>query len=92
MKRLTICAVGPDGPFTVNGQTARSLRALVDAGSKGVTALEVSTWALRFSAYCFDLRHKHGLVIDTLREVHPGGWHGRHVLRSAVVIVEANDE
>lgn len=92
MKRHVINAIGSNGPFTVRGQTARSLKALVDAGERGVTALEVTCWALRFSAYCFDLRHKHGLVIDTIREPHQGGWHGRHVLRSLVEIVEDHDD
>ncbi len=91
-KRLAVRAVGPHGPFTVKGQTGRSLKALVAAGEKGVTALEVTCWALRFSAYCFDLRHKHGLIIDTLREDHEGGWHGRHVLRSPVTLMEGQDD
>lgn len=87
-RSLTVRAIGPNGPFTVKGQTARSLVALVKEMGSGVTALEVSSWALRFAAYCHDLRHKHGLVIDTIRESHAGGWHGRHVLRSPVEIVE----
>lgn len=74
--------------FTVRGQTARTLLALVDAGPKGNTALEVSSWALRFAAYCHDLKHKHGLTIRTDREEHPGGWHGRHVLETPVEIIE----
>ena len=92
MTRSIIRAIGPDGPFTVRGQTGKSLKALVSAGDAGVTALEVTCWALRFSAYCWDLRHKHGLIIDTLREKHDGGWHGRHVLRSRVRIVEGDDD
>ena len=90
--RTTVRAVGPNGLFAVKGQTGRSLRALVAAGDQGVTALEVSSWALRFAAYCHDLRHKHGLQIDTLREGHDGGWHGRHVLRSTVEILGGCDE
>jgi len=93
--RLTVVAEvrEPDGAraLTVTGQTARCLLALVEAGSKGVTALEVSSWALRFAAYCHDLRHKHGLLIRTDRETHPGGWHGRHVLESPVAILERQD-
>lgn len=88
----SITAVGPNGPFVVKGQTARSLLALVNAGAMGVTALEVSCWAYRFAAYCHDLRHKHGLVIDTIRETHAGGWHGRHVLRSSVEITEVRGD
>lgn len=72
--------------FVVGGQTARALMALVKAGPRGCTALEVSTWALRFAAYCHDLIHKHGLNIITMREDHPGGWHGRHVLLDTVTI------
>ncbi len=90
--RTTVRAVGPNGPFTVRGQTGKSLRALVNAGDKGVTALEVTCWALRFAAYCHDLRHKHGLTIETLREDHDGGWHGRHVLRSPVTILEGTSD
>jgi len=73
--------------ITVTGQTARSLVALVEAGPKGRTALEVSTWALRFAAYCHDLTRKHGLTIVCHREDHPGGWHGRHELRDRVTIL-----
>jgi hypothetical protein len=41
----TIDAIGPFGRFTVTGQTARALVALVKAGPAGVTALEVNSWA-----------------------------------------------
>ena len=88
-KRLVVRAIGPDGPFTVKGQTAKSLLALVTAGAKGVTALEAASWALRLAAYCHDLRTKHRLAIETVREDHEGGWHGRHVLRSPVQILES---
>lgn len=73
--------------FETRGQIAKALVALVDAGDRGVTALDVSSWAYRFAAYTFDLRKNHGLEIQTLREEHPGGWHGRHVLRTPVRIV-----
>ena len=69
--------------FTVSGQTAKAITALVLAGQHGVTALEVSSWAFRFAAYCHLLR-RHGLDIQTLKESHKGGWHGRHVLHTAV--------
>lgn len=80
-----VTAIG-ERDFTVVGQTARSLLALAEARMKGCTSLEVSTWALRFAAYCHDLIHKHGLNIITVREEHPGGWHGRHVLLDEVTI------
>ena len=87
--RAALQAIGPDGlAFTVKGQLAKALRALVEAGVTGVTALEVTTWALRLAAYVHDLRKRHGLAIETLREGHEGGWHGRYVLRAAVRLVE----
>lgn len=78
----------PDGwrAIRVRGQEARALLALVKAGSRGCTALEVSTWALRFAAYTHNLIHKQGLCIVTEREMHPGGWHGRHTLLDLVEI------
>ncbi len=93
--RLTVKAAknSPDEreEFITTGQTARALVALHDAGTKGVTALEVSSWAYRFGAYVFDLRHDHGLNIETLREDHSGpagpGWHGRYVLHTPVEIL-----
>lgn len=80
--------------FEARGQTARALLALVEAGERGVTALECSTWAYRLAAYCYDLRRDHGLAIRCDREEHPGGWHGRHVLETAVeiIIVESVEE
>jgi len=80
--------------FIVQGQTAKALKALVEAGEKGVTALEAASWAYRFSAYCHDLKHKHGLNIRTDRESHEAGWHGRHVLITPVTIenIEAERE
>ena len=80
----------PDGRrFQVSGQTARTIAALVEAGDKGVTALECNAWAFRLAAYCYDLRRDFALGIETRRETHPGGWHGRHVLRTPVRIVTA---
>jgi hypothetical protein len=91
MSRLIVHAVGPHGPFVVRGQTAKSLLALVKAGERGCSALEVSSWALRFAAYCHELRKNHGLEIATLPENHDGGWHGRHVLRTPVEILAIID-
>ena len=72
------------------GQEARTLRALIESGERGITSLEISTWALRVSHYVFKLRRA-GLVIETQREPHDGpvpGKHGRYFLRSRVRIVE----
>jgi hypothetical protein len=91
-KASVTCHRTDGGPsFTVTGQTAKALMALHRAGAAGVTALEVSTWAYRFAAYCYDLR-KHGLDIETVREAHDGGWHGRHVLHTPVTLVTVNVE
>lgn len=87
-RQRAIRAIGPAGLFTVTGQSARALMALVAAGEGGVTAFEVAGWAYRLGAYVFDLRYRHGLAIETLREPHEGGWHARYVLRSPVRIEE----
>jgi hypothetical protein len=76
--------------FIVTGQTAKAIRALVLAGKQGVTAQEVAGWAYRFAAYCHDLRKK-GLDIETVREAHHGGWHGRHVLQTLVRLEPVHD-
>jgi hypothetical protein len=87
-RKLKLTAIGPNGAFIAKGQTAKALRALVAAGPHGVTAQEVAGWAFRLAAYCHVLRRKRGLSIKTLREKHEGGWHGRHVLLSAVTIID----
>lgn len=77
---------GADRPFVVRGQTAKALIALVAEGDRGVSALEVASWAYRLAAYCHELRTRYGLAIRTEREEHPGGWHGRHILETPVTI------
>lgn len=89
VNRRELTAIGPEGAFTVTGQVAKALAALVAAGNRGVTALEVATWAYRLGAYVHTLRHQHGLAIETRREPHEGGWHGRYVLRSPVTLAGA---
>ena len=89
--RLKVTGSGPGGVFTVSGQTARALLALVNAAGQGVTALEVSTWALRLAAYVHSLRRL-GIAVNMLREAHPGGWHGRYVLASPVTVQRVNGE
>lgn len=76
---------GENYTFTVQGKTARTLLALIKASNRGITALELSnTWAVRLSAYIFNLRRNNGLDIETLEEPHPDGWHGRYVLKTPV--------
>lgn len=91
-KRLTVRAWAtlPEGQrlLAVQGQEAKCLLAAVEAGQKGITALEVSAWALRLSAYVHTLQKNHGLVFTMEREDHEGGWHGRYRLACPVEIVE----
>lgn len=75
-----------------SGQTAKALVALVDAGERGITALECDTWAYRLAAYCHFLRRDWGLAIRTERETHTGGWHGRHILETPVRIITNSSE
>lgn len=78
--------------YVCKGQSARCLMALVAAGDRGVTAQELSSWALRLAAYVHDLRRRFGLDIHMEREPHDGaageGWHGRYSLLSSVQIIE----
>lgn len=79
--------------ITVKGRPAQTLLELIKSGNKGITALEMSnTWALRLSAYVFNLRHDYALDIETLREEHGGGWHARYVLHTGVDILCINNK
>lgn len=93
-RTLTVRAVAGDGEdareIVFRGQQGKALLALAAAGARGVTALECAGWAYRLAAYAHSLRKRCGLVIETVREGHPGGWHGRHVLRSRVEIVSVD--
>ena len=81
-------AEGPDGPFTVAGQRARTLTALVHAGPAGQTPWEFPR-GFRLAAYVHDLRKQQGLAIETQRVTGDDGlWRARYVLRSRVRIVE----
>jgi hypothetical protein len=44
----------PECLIEARGQEARALVALAEAGTRGVSALEVSSWAYRFAAYCYE--------------------------------------
>jgi hypothetical protein len=97
MKNDYVCVAqveGPDGARRVIGcvgRFAQTLRALVRAGPDGITALDLSSWALRLSHYVFRLRRDHQLNILTVRETHGGpypGRHGRYVLLDRVHIFE----
>lgn len=81
---------------SLKGQYARTLRALIQAGPKGITALEVAkTWALRLSHYVHILRRDHGLTIALSWEPHDGaagpGRHGRYTLQTAARLIEGDE-
>ena len=78
----------PAGRIAISArQPRRALAALIKAGGKGVTAFELSSWAYRLGAYVHTLRNDYGLAIETLREPHDGGWHGRYVLHTPCQII-----
>jgi 1,6-anhydro-N-acetylmuramate kinase len=79
--------------FTVKGRPAETLLSLVEAGPRGITSLEAfqAGWAVRLAAYVHRLRTECGLVIETRRETHHGGSHGRYVLHSPVEVTERSD-
>lgn len=88
-KRLVVKAIGADGqPFTVSGQMAKVLLALIEAGEAGVTPLARQTWSLRLSDHVRKLKMRHGLFIATKWGRHEDGRHARYVLLSAMIIVE----
>lgn len=85
--------------ITVTGRYAQALKALVEGGSKGVTALEISSWALRLSHYIHILRkdERFRLDIETINEEHEvdgmgPGIHGRYVLKSRVELLADTQE
>lgn len=88
-KRIVVKAIGPSGqPFTVSGQIAKVLLALLKAGEAGITPLARETWSLRLSDHVRTLKNRHGLVIVTLWAKHDEGRHARYVLRSTLTIIE----
>ena len=93
--KLTVTArIVPDGcAFTVSGRPAETLLSLVEAGPRGITSLEAfqAGWAVRLAAYVHRLRSECGLAIETRREPHHGGSHGRYVLHSPVEVTERSD-
>jgi hypothetical protein len=73
----------------LRGREAWMLACLIEVGESGLTVLDRP--APRLSAYVHSLR-KRGLVIDTIDERHAGpypGAHGRYVIRTPLVVVQA---
>lgn len=76
------------------GRFAQTLDALIRAGERGITSLEISSWALRLSHYVFILRTEHGLAISCEMEEHDGpypGRHGRYRLETPARIAEQGE-
>ena len=96
---LTIYARVHDGDtprmIEAKGRYAQTLTELVKAGPQGVTALEISSWALRMSHYIDVLRKddRYRLDIKTIMEPHEvagmgPGHHARYVLVTPVEIID----
>ena len=83
----------PDGqPFTCSGQEGKTLLLLHKNGASGVVAYDFRGGPpFRLPAYCWSLIRNRGLVIETHREQHDGGWHGRFVLHTAIEILAVED-
>ena len=93
MRKLKITArIGTDGkPFETVGQEAKTLALLVAKGKTGVEAYDFQGGPpFRLPAYCHSLIRK-GLIIETVRVTHDGGWHGRFVLHTPVEILAVDD-
>ena len=96
--KATVIEANPDYPLlterreieVTGARFIQTLRALLEAGNRGTTALEMSSWALRLGHYVFILRHKYGLDIETKTEPHDGGHHARYVLHSQVRLIDAD--
>lgn len=75
------------------GRIRQTLEALIEAGERGTTSLEMSSWALRLGHFVFVLRRQHGLMISTEREGHDigeiSGFHARYRLLSKVRALDA---
>ncbi len=103
-KRLVVCFKliknDQEVVFVLKGQKAKTLKALIENGEKGCTALEISkTFALRLSEYIRALRHDclcggYNLNIITRKELNPTGWNGVYFLTDKVEILpnKPNDQ
>lgn len=83
---LVVYSIPEGGKRIATGRVAQTLCWLCERRERGITAQEMSSWALRLSAYIHILRHEHGLDIDMQREHHNGGAHGRYFLLDNVTI------
>ncbi len=77
--------------FVTKGRKAQTLLCLVEVGQRGLTSEEIASWAYRLAAYISELRNRFGLDIETTREPHEGGEHGRYTLHSLVEIISVTE-
>ncbi len=78
--------------IAVQGRDRWALESLIRAAEMGCTAIDDP--GPRWAAYVHDLRHEHGLDIQTVTEEHGPpfeGTHARYVLRSAVCRCDGKD-
>ena len=77
----------PDSACRICGRDAETLIMLAQCGDKGVTAYDFAGGPpFRLSAYIKHLRDA-GLEIETKREPHDCGFHGRYVLHTPVKVI-----
>lgn len=69
---------GEKAELQLVGRYSQALSALIGAGARGVTAAEISSWALRMSHYVWHLRRECGLEIETRMEPNGPPYYGRH--------------
>ena len=78
--------------FRALGQEGRTLLLLHEKGALGVVAYDFRGGPpFRLLAYTWALMRNHGLVIETRREQHECGWHGRFVLHTPIEIIAVVD-
>ena len=78
-------------PGIVTGREAETLIKLVQYGPTGLTAYDFAGGPpFRLPAYVANLRAR-PLEIETLREEHDCGWHGRYVPHTPVTILRVQE-
>lgn len=89
IKSLSVRRLDTDEIVQTKGRTSWALAQLIATGSRGFTTIERP--APRVSWYVFQLRHHHGLPVETIDEAHGGpyrGSHGRYRLDVPLAILE----
>jgi len=76
--------------FSLRGRYVLILQQMIEAGPRGITALELKSWTTRLANVIGEFRNKHLLDIETVMEANTGqfgGEHGRYVLRTLVTVL-----